>query len=41
MMITGKSVFKGVAIGQLSIYKKAHDEIEQKEIQDTVSEVKR
>ena len=41
MTIQGKSVYSGVAIGRLAIYRKSENQVKREKITDTVKEVKR
>lgn len=41
MLINGKSVFGGIAIGKISIYKKSEESVKRVKITDTAAEVKR
>ena len=41
MTIQGKSVYSGVAIGRLAIYRKSENQVKREKITDTAKEVKR
>ena len=41
MTIQGKSVYSGVAIGRLAIYRKSENQVKREKIADTAKEVKR
>ena len=41
MTIQGKSVYSGVAIGRLAIYRKSENRVKREKIADTAKEVKR
>ena len=40
-VIKGKSVFGGVALGKISVYKKNEEQIERRHVEDSDAEIKR